>query len=95
MSTIDEQQNELKTLVELCMSVVYQETYNILKYRCLLKFQNTKMNGVYLPLMSFSRLSQGVVGKIKGMDTNKFTAKSEVPNDGKTWCMEKFCVTTN
>ena len=62
-------------------SVLDQETGQILKYHQLIKHPRFKEVWNRSAADKFGRLTQGIVGQIKGTDTVRFIHKNQVPAD--------------
>ena len=66
---------------ESAHTVVDMETGQALEYRQLIRHPKFRDAWNISAANEFSRLAQGVGGRVKGTNTIKFTSKSEVPSD--------------
>ena len=66
---------------DVVLSVLDQETGELLEYRALLKHPRFKKEWNRSAADEFGRLAQGIEGRVKGTDTIRFIHKHEVPQD--------------
>jgi hypothetical protein len=69
------------TQIHAAFPVLNPETGQLLKYRQLLRHPKFKEAWNISAANEFGRLAQGIKGRVKATDTNKFTRKNEVPTD--------------